>query len=300
MKFIKRKSIDSYKNTGSALYIDADGRATVNTTNTLRVPVGGNADRPSVGVPGMIRYNTDIHDFEVYTDYAGLKWEKLRTNRGAEVKVEQVGVGGGTGELDSISITSGGAGYATTPVVTISDPDIGDDLATVTVTLVGGIITQILLDNIGSGYIQVPTVTIEPPMTDAVTWTSATSVTNGTKLYTIDGNYYLVVTSGVTGATKPTHVTGTVTNGTAVLTFVAKQAVAKAVMVGTLSYELPNIPLDDQGVVNAKNIQVYVENVFQIPTYNYTVNVTNGVAHLVFDSPVPYDKPVYVISGYDK
>ena len=54
----------------------------------------------------------------------------------------------------------------------------------------------------------------------------------------------------------------------------------------------------------AKSLLVIVENVIQIPTVNYTV-VQNPVGYsagtyLVFGTPVPFGKPVYVLHGFDR
>jgi hypothetical protein len=63
----------------------------------------------------------------------------------------------------SITVTNGGAGYASTPTVTISAPPVtvNSEQATVgAVTRVGGVITAIAVNNPGAGYASAPTVTI--------------------------------------------------------------------------------------------------------------------------------------------
>lgn len=59
----------------------------------------------------------------------------------------------------------------------------------------------------------------------------------------------------------------------------------------------------------AKNLIVIVENVFQVATINYTVVQNPGSGpgapyaagtYIVFGTPVPMSKPVYVLHGFDQ
>jgi hypothetical protein len=254
MKFIKRKNIDTYKPKSQRFSVEVDGRAIIDTNKTLTVPIGNTAERPNTGVPGMIRYNNDVgfNDFEVFTAYSNWGWEKIRTNRPSDITFATVGTGSGDGTVDSILITLAGAGYDSLnpPTVTISDPDIGSDVATVgAITIVGGTITEILIDNPGSGYVTVPQVTIQAPP------------------------------------------------GTG---FGFEQATATVILTGDLEYPLPVIPVNSLGQVSDTNIQVYVENVFQLPGINYTVTLLGNQSYVRFDAPVPLGKPVYVIYGFDR
>jgi hypothetical protein len=254
MKFIKRKNIDTYKPKSQRFTVEVDGRAIIDTTNSLTVPIGNEPNRPTNAVPGMIRYNTEIKDFEVFTDYSNWGWERLRTNRPADININDIGRGDGDGTVASIQVIDGGSGYdeLDLPTITIDDPDVGNDTATVdTVTIVDGVITAVTIDNTGSGYITVPKIFI-----------------NGAETQTL-----------------------------------------KVVLTGTLLYELPIIPVDSFGNLSETNIQVYVENVFQLPGINYEVElgISNDpllegatVGFVRFDAPVPYGKPIYVIYGYDR
>jgi hypothetical protein len=246
MKFIKRKNIDTYKPKSQRFTVEVDGRAIIDTSNSLTVPIGTEPNRPNNPIPGMIRYNTEIKDFEVFTDYSNWGWERLRTNRPADININNIGDGDGDGTVASIQVIDGGTGYdeLDLPTITISEPDVGNDTATVdTITIVDGEITAVTLDNTGSGYITEPTITIS-------------------------------------GA-----------NQTASL---------KVVLTGTLTYQLPIVPVDSLGTVSDTNIQVYVENVFQLPGINYEVELVGPAAFVRFDAPVPVGKPIYVIYGYDR
>lgn len=96
------------------------------------------------------------------------------------------------GEVDDISITVAGYGYAAPPTITIDPP--------VTATGIWTASTALTLNKIISHN------------------------DNGTV------KFYKATTAGTTGLTPPTHTTGTVANGSAQLQFVGKQAVATAVM----------------------------------------------------------------------
>lgn len=248
MKFIKRKNIDTYKPKSQRFTVEVDGRAIIDTDKSVTVPLGDTAARPGTGVPGMLRYNTQTHDFEVFTDYSTWGWEKLRTDRPTDISFQLVGTGTGDGTVDSVTVVGVGSGYSslTPPTVTFAAPDIGTDVATGdAVVNPDGTIASITMTNNGTGYVSVPLVTIDPP------------------------------------------VSGT-------------QAVLEAVLTGDLEYALPIIPVDSAGNLNAKNVQIYVENVFQLPGINYTVVQQGATAYVRFDAPIPFGKPVYSIFGYDR
>jgi hypothetical protein len=195
----------------------------------------------------MLRYNSQTHEFEVFTDYASWGWETLRTRRPNDITFQQIGVGSGDGTVDSIVITNPGSGYTVPPTVTFSPPDVGVDVATATVTIDGtGAIDSFTITNSGSGYMTVPQITVDAPPG----------------------------------------------GGT--------QAVLDAVLVGELEYELPVIPVDSMGNLNVYNVQVYVENVFQLPGINFTVVQVGPTAYAKFDAPVPFGKPIYAIFGLDR
>lgn len=65
-----------------------------------------------------------------------------------------------TGAISTtITVTNGGSGYTSVPVVTIADPVTGTT-ATATATLTGGVVTSITVTEAGSGYTSAPIVTI--------------------------------------------------------------------------------------------------------------------------------------------
>jgi hypothetical protein len=245
MKFIKRKNIDTYRPKSQKFTVEVDGRAIIDTDKSLTLPIGETANRPTSAVPGMLRYNTSINDFEVFTDYADWGWEKLRTDRPSDIEIQNVGTGSADGSINTVIIKNGGSGYITAPSVLISEPDVGNNFATVSAVVSEGVITSVEITNFGSGYTTTPIISI------------------------IGEN---------------------------------QTAELEVVLTGQTEFQLPsNInPVDSFGNVSSSNIQVYIENVLQLPEINYIVVKTNNIYSVRFDSPVPNNQSVYVIHGYDR
>ena len=63
-------------NTGSDLTLTPNGTGivTINSTQSIKIPVGANADRPAAPVAGMIRFDTDLTRYEGYN---GTTWVRL-------------------------------------------------------------------------------------------------------------------------------------------------------------------------------------------------------------------------------
>jgi hypothetical protein len=298
MHFIKRKNIDSYKAKGTRFAIEVDGRERMLTTNSLTIPVGTMAQRPSNPVAGMIRYCTDLTggaDFEIYTTYStgawqSGGWERIKTNRPSIVNLYTLGTGQGTGTASTVNIVTQGTGYSQTylPDLVFSAPDTGTTyiIASATVSA-GGAVTGTNISNYGAGYINVPTVTV------GVQWTNGGSATLN-KDYWYGNNHYIATASGVFGSTPPTHTSGSVISGNVPLTYAGTKATATVTLVGAYTYNLPVVPYDNTGTVNPNNVTIYVENVFQLPGINYTVTGSSP-AIVNFGAPVPYGKSIYAI-----
>jgi len=67
------------------------------------------------------------------------------------------------GNLNGISITSGGSGYRSAPTITIDAPPTGGTQATATCTIDNGSVNAVTFTNFGSGYTTAPTVTFGAP-----------------------------------------------------------------------------------------------------------------------------------------
>lgn len=98
--------------------------------------------------------------------------------------------------------------------------------------LSGSSVGVVSLTDGGYGYQDAPTVTASYPITKDADWVTLTSVILGRKLK-YSGKYYSVTTAGTTGASGPTHTSGAVANGSAVLTYLGADAVLTPVIVKT-------------------------------------------------------------------
>lgn len=68
-----------------------------------------------------------------------------------------------SGSLATLTVASGGTGYATAPTVTVSPPDAygaGFVTATATATVAAGAVTGFTITNPGTGYVVLPTITL--------------------------------------------------------------------------------------------------------------------------------------------
>jgi hypothetical protein len=104
--------------------------------------------------------------------------------------------------------------------------------ATAECVLSSGVVGLVSLIDGGYGYQDAPTVTADAPIIKDADWVTLTSVILGRKLK-YSGRYYEVTTAGTTGSAGPTHTTGAVANGSAVLTYLGKDAVLTPVIVKT-------------------------------------------------------------------
>jgi hypothetical protein len=93
MRFIKRLVLNKKDPVSNTFAVEADGRIRTTTVRSLQLPSGTTGQRPTP-VDGMIRYNTTLHDSEIYNiDGAGTGWERIKTNRQATITPQNLGVG---------------------------------------------------------------------------------------------------------------------------------------------------------------------------------------------------------------
>jgi len=91
------------------------------------------------------------------------------------------------GPIATLTVTAGGANYATTPTVTISAPqEPTGTTATATATLTADAVTAITITNAGSGYTAAPTVTITGGSGSGATATGAVGTANSVINYSFD------------------------------------------------------------------------------------------------------------------
>lgn len=132
--------------------------------------------------------------------------------------------------IKGIVIEEAGDGYTTTPNITIPAPTVVSGLesfATASISVSGGAIDTAILLTAGYGYTAdpvAPTIAVDPPILGALDFQFDTDYVLGDYIE-YNGIFYQVITAGRTGFTPPSHTTGTETNGTAELQYVATQAV---------------------------------------------------------------------------
>ena len=107
MRLIKAQTTNLRSIYGKGVKYDVDDLVTVDSTNSMIVPVGTVDERPSSFINGMIRYNTTDSQFEVYQNS---QWREIRfkePNRDPGIVWQNLGVGDITatetvfGELNS-------------------------------------------------------------------------------------------------------------------------------------------------------------------------------------------------------
>jgi hypothetical protein len=90
MKFYKRLHLDSHNPHSNVFAVEQDGRAIIDTTQSLRLPAGTSEDRPLDASLGQIRENTTLQEIEALVKTT---WERIRTVRPATITVQNLGSG---------------------------------------------------------------------------------------------------------------------------------------------------------------------------------------------------------------
>ena len=96
MKFVKKLPINRSDPMSNRFSVLADDRIVTSTKVSLSMPVGTNADRPTVYLDGQIRFNSITNDLETY-NASNLGWELIRTVRPAPITQQTLGPGDYTG-----------------------------------------------------------------------------------------------------------------------------------------------------------------------------------------------------------
>ena len=157
--------------------------AEISGTSSFKIDAGSSVAVPkykvgSAGVAGDPVYegsvasvSGDVLTFETSTDSDGVTTNPFipGTLASGVVRLKAAISGGAISGLtdedgDPISGTNtegSSLDDANPPVITIGDPDTGDDVATATATVSGGKVTGVTITNAGSGYTTVPDVTVE-------------------------------------------------------------------------------------------------------------------------------------------
>ena len=94
MKFLKAQTTNIRGiQHGKGIYFDADEGVRMESTNSLNLPRGNNAQRPNTAQIGQIRYNTQENYVEFYQ--AGV-WKPIRLQEPTTITQQSLGNGDGT------------------------------------------------------------------------------------------------------------------------------------------------------------------------------------------------------------
>tara|TARA_B100001057_G_scaffold390822_1_gene398888 strand:+ start:2017 stop:2535 length:519 start_codon:yes stop_codon:yes gene_type:complete len=94
MKFVKRQKTSRGINADTkGINIDSLGLTTINTDKAVIIPKGDQNARPFNPAEGMMRYNTDVNNFEVYQNSA---WKPIRFKEPITITQQNLGNGNGT------------------------------------------------------------------------------------------------------------------------------------------------------------------------------------------------------------
>ena len=121
------------------------------------------------------------------------------------------------GGIEAVKIDSRGTGYSAMTLTVDGDGYLASD----PVYLGSNSITTG-----GYGYVDGDTISIAPPYTITSYWTASTNVYLGNLIGTSTGKIYKVAQAGTTGVSEPSFRSGTVSDGTAALTFIGEGAKA--------------------------------------------------------------------------
>ena len=71
MRLLKGQNTNQRNIYGRGVQVDTLDQVVADSTNSIRVPIGTTAQRPTSPAHGQIRYNTDNNKFEGYENGAG-------------------------------------------------------------------------------------------------------------------------------------------------------------------------------------------------------------------------------------
>ncbi len=95
MRYLKRQNTNArgINTDGQGLDINLLGEAVFNMERSITIPKGSTARRPATPAEGMMRYNTDEVNFEVYQNST---WKPMRFKEPITITNQNLGNGNGT------------------------------------------------------------------------------------------------------------------------------------------------------------------------------------------------------------
>jgi len=194
-----------------------DGYTSAPQIKFSAAPSGGTT---AVGIATLIGGLVDCHGVKEKYKVQGV--ELSNSGCGYTVAPSIVAVGGegagfaatttiANGTITSITISNGGSGFSTDPIVTISGPIGGGTTALAHAHISSaGVVTAIYLTNAGSGYTSIPTITITPPYSSGI----GTYQYNETVTGSVSGTTAIVRDwNSTTNILQVSNISGTFVNG---------------------------------------------------------------------------------------
>jgi hypothetical protein len=281
MKFLKTKNISKHSVSDRTFIVQhPTGRATINSKNSLRLPIGSIAFRPEQEADGMVRFTTndtadhEINDTAVYwpTRAVGLevyyegKWYPIRLQGPSQIQKKNLGAGVWDNGPEAGNYTAQISRYF---------PISGEPLDLVP-GLDQGLDPQDYVDNM--------IVIVE-------------------NVFQVSGtNFELVESDGiVVGVEILAGGTGLTPSSTAVATFTTPSGGVAATGTATIDNTgvVEFISIDTPGS-GYTGLESYAVSVAGESGGSYTVKIAKPGWHIKFLSAVPTTKPVIVYYGYDQ
>lgn len=262
MRFLRRQTLNRRAVYDNNLYVDHTNAVVMGGTNSMVLPSGnGSTERPVAPVNGSMRLNNTTGDVEVYQGYS---WRALRFRESGAINIQTVGYGDATatyfGPLNPAPPLVSQSGYTWS----------GANL----IVLVENVIQ---VNNVNYVVATNPSIPGETyiPQTSGSTPNASTTINIDTT------NDIIYPSINLTGAAVT--ITGTYSNRIQAATTV----VSYTTSAGQLSSITINNPTQNGTIPTGTLINIVV------PTATATGSYLN------FSSPIPYGKPVYVLSGFD-
>jgi hypothetical protein len=212
---------------------------------------------------GQKIYNTDFDFYEVVTPgtmSGTAPSHRLGTVQNGTAALKFVGtrakgtvtVSGGavtavtlTGAVREINLITGGSGYTSAPTVTFSGGGGSGAVGVCKMNAITGSVLFVTITNPGDNYTSDPTVTF------GTAFPLSTAVLVGEQ-YFVAGRLYTITGAGTTGSSNPTHTSGSVTSGTATVTYAGAPATGSVVRRFGAGYSAaPTITVTEAGASGA-------------------------------------------------
>jgi hypothetical protein len=268
MRFLKRQTINRRQLKSTTVYSDgADANVYINPRNSgsMVLPSGTDAQIPASPVNGMMRYNVDHNEVQVYQ---GSSWRSLRFKESTQITQQNLGAG------DATTVYFGPLNPA--PPTTVQSG-----------TTWGGQNILVIVENVlqlnGTNYtiVQNPT-----PDTQTYTGKTSTNTTSGSTTINFDS------TTGTVGTTiyPEAEIDGALVTGSSYLqssTRVLSHTINTNT--GALTSITINKPTITGTIASGTTLTIQETSNTQLSGY-----------YLYFSSPVPYGKVVTALIGFDQ